>query len=205
MGYNGFGCGTVIRDLTELEVVYPACSGNPHSRGLVLASAWWQVRLNFGLQGSRVLHADWSLITIGGLEGGPGCTSTSQAAGPWTLAEALVADDDDGILANGTPNDEAICDGFAQVCILLDIDVPICEETSLPAACEESLSGKNCYADCDVSTGMGVLDIFDFLCFQTRFAKGDAYACSCDLSTGLNVCDVFDFLCFQMRFVEGCP
>ena len=24
-----------------------------------------------------------------------------------------------------------------------------------------------CYADCDWSTGIGVLDIFDFLCFQT--------------------------------------
>lgn len=29
-----------------------------------------------------------------------------------------------------------------------------------------------CYPDCDTSTGVGVLDIFDFLCFQNAFAAG---------------------------------
>ncbi len=62
-----------------------------------------------------------------------------------------------------------------------------------------------CYADCDLSTGVGVLDIFDFLCFQDAFVVGQAYACDCDASTGLGVCDVFYFLCFQDAFVEGCP
>lgn len=63
----------------------------------------------------------------------------------------------------------------------------------------------SCYADCDQSTGAGVLDIFDFLCFQDLFVAGDPYACDCDLSTGIGVCDVFDFLCFQNQFVSGCP
>ncbi len=64
---------------------------------------------------------------------------------------------------------------------------------------------ESCYADCDKSTGNGVLDIFDFLCFQDSFVAGEPYACDCDTSTGPLVCDLFDFLCFQGAFVGGCP
>ena len=59
-----------------------------------------------------------------------------------------------------------------------------------------------CYADCDWSTGPGILDIFDFLCFQNAFVTGEPYACNCEIVSGLGVCDIFDFLCFQNRFVE---
>lgn len=62
----------------------------------------------------------------------------------------------------------------------------------------------DCYADCDQSTGPGVLDIFDFLCFGNRFAMGLPYACDCDISTGVGVCDVFDFLCFGNAYALGC-
>ena len=62
-----------------------------------------------------------------------------------------------------------------------------------------------CYADCEASTGLGTLDIFDFLCFQNSFVNGEPYACDCDTSTGPLVCDLFDFLCFQDSFVAGCP
>ena len=61
------------------------------------------------------------------------------------------------------------------------------------------------HPDCDLSSGPGVLDIFDFLCFQNSFVIGEKYACDCDTSTGFGVCDVFDFLCFQSAFVAGCP
>ncbi|MFG0286099.1 MAG: hypothetical protein ACF8R7_16905 [Phycisphaerales bacterium JB039] len=56
----------------------------------------------------------------------------------------------------------------------------------------------DCYPDCD---GNGLLDFFDFLCFQNAFALGDAYA-DCD-DTGM--LDFFDFLCFQNAFAIGCP
>ena len=64
---------------------------------------------------------------------------------------------------------------------------------------------SSCYADCDQSTGVGVLDIIDFLCFQDSFVSGTAYACDCDTSTGPLVCDIIDFLCFQNAFAMGCP
>ena len=63
---------------------------------------------------------------------------------------------------------------------------------------------RPCYADCDESTGRGVLDIFDFLCFGNAFAANDPYACDCDLATGPGVCDIFDFLCFGNAFHGGC-
>jgi hypothetical protein len=59
-----------------------------------------------------------------------------------------------------------------------------------------------CYADCDKSTGFGVLDIFDFLCFQSAFVNNDPYACGCAIEPWS--CDIFDFLCFQSAFVAGC-
>jgi hypothetical protein len=55
-----------------------------------------------------------------------------------------------------------------------------------------------CYADCDEN---GVLDFFDFLCFQNAFLRLDPYA-DCD---GNGVFDFFDFLCFQNQFIAGCP
>ena len=67
------------------------------------------------------------------------------------------------------------------------------------------LECQECYADCDPSTGVGVLDIFDFLCFGNLFDQGDPYACDCDTSTGPAVCDIFDFLCFGNAFDQGCP
>jgi len=63
----------------------------------------------------------------------------------------------------------------------------------------------SCAADCDQSTGPGMLDVFDFLCFQDRFIQGHPYACDCDTATGAAVCDIFDFLCFQDAFAAGCP
>jgi hypothetical protein len=58
-----------------------------------------------------------------------------------------------------------------------------------------------CPADCDTGTGVNVLDVFDFLCFQDAFVGAERYA-DCD---GNGALDVFDFLCFQDAFVAGCP
>ncbi len=54
-----------------------------------------------------------------------------------------------------------------------------------------------CYADCDAS---GVLNVNDFVCFQTRFALGEPYA-DCD---GNGVRNVNDYICFQTKFALGC-
>jgi hypothetical protein len=72
-------------------------------------------------------------------------------------------------------------------------------------ALESGPTGSRCIADCDQSTGCGILDVFDFLCFQDAWYRGAPLACGCDASTGPLSCDIFDFLCFQDAFVAGCP
>jgi hypothetical protein len=71
-------------------------------------------------------------------------------------------------------------------------------ESVLPVA------GPTCYANCDQSTAAPVLNVNDFVCFQAKFAAGDAYA-NCDRSTAPPVLNVNDFVCFQARFAAGCP
>jgi hypothetical protein len=59
-------------------------------------------------------------------------------------------------------------------------------------------------ANCDCSAAMPVLNINDFICFQTKFASGDPYA-NCDGSTTEPVLNINDFICFQTKFAAGCP
>jgi uncharacterized membrane protein len=61
-----------------------------------------------------------------------------------------------------------------------------------------------CYANCDGSTTAPVLNINDFVCFQSRFAAGDSYA-NCDGSTTAPVLTINDYVCFQGQFAAGCP
>ena len=63
---------------------------------------------------------------------------------------------------------------------------------------------QQCYANCDGSTLLPVLNVADFVCFSQRFASGDPYA-NCDNSTMLPTLNVADFVCFQQRFAAGCP
>jgi hypothetical protein len=58
----------------------------------------------------------------------------------------------------------------------------------------------DCYANCDGSSQPPVLNVNDFVCFQSRFAANDPYA-DCDRNQSLNV---NDFVCFQGAFAAGC-
>ena len=61
-----------------------------------------------------------------------------------------------------------------------------------------------CDANCDGSVTPPLLNIFDYLCFMTRFSEGDASA-NCDGSTAPPVLNIFDYICFQKKFIAGCP
>jgi hypothetical protein len=61
-----------------------------------------------------------------------------------------------------------------------------------------------CYANCDNSTALPVLNVLDFNCFLNRFAAGEPYS-NCDGSTVAPVLNVLDFNCFLNRFASGCP
>ena len=61
-----------------------------------------------------------------------------------------------------------------------------------------------CYANCDFSTIAPMLNVNDFICFQQKYAAGDA-AANCDASTTAPVLNVNDFICFQQKYAAGCP
>jgi hypothetical protein len=168
-----------------------------HEYGELLGGIWWDIRQNILASTSTLdsyeVFVDWSFLTIGGetaLCDGCGAAAFKQSAGPRILEEVLEADDNDGNLNNGTPHDDEICAAFASH----GIEGSICAE-SRP---------RECRADCDGSTGPGILDVFDFLCFQRRVEQRDPWACDFDTSSGPGTCDVLDFLAFQDAFAGGC-
>ena len=128
-------------------------------------------------------------LIIGGPEVPP-------SADEGTLIGVLTADDDDDTLANGTPHCQQILAAFA-----LGLITP-----SFEINCSDDSAGAErfCYADFDGSTGPGVLDVFDYLAFQSLFLEGDLLACDCDISSDPGVCDMLDFICFQAAFAAGC-
>jgi hypothetical protein len=68
----------------------------------------------------------------------------------------------------------------------------------------EGGGGPACYANCDASTTQPILNVLDFICFQSQFAQATSYA-NCDNSTTPPILNVLDFICFQGRFAQGCP
>jgi Thermolysin metallopeptidase, catalytic domain len=103
IGQDFCGPGCNVRNIDAANKQYP-CAGGVHDCGQVLAGIWRDMRLKMtdrygselALELTRQLHVDWSLITVGG--------NDSNAAWPQTGIEAMIADDNDGSLLNGTPN-----------------------------------------------------------------------------------------------------
>jgi hypothetical protein len=187
-GRDVFGQNTTGRDPIVSNVQYPCSNGDPHFCGMVLSGVWWRIRTNMGnvygsqpgLDATRNLNVKWALLTVGG-------PNTLNAAGPATAIEVLTADDNDGNLANGTPNYPQICPAFAAHGI------------TCPA-----ITQNPCYANCDGSTAAPILNVNDFSCFTNLYAAGSS-AANCDASTIAPVLNVNDFNCFLNKYAAGCP
>lgn len=202
IGQDAQGCPSLHRDLSTATETFPVCdAGEPgHIRGKVLGRAWFDIWGNIGGTGAalaitRDLHVAWMMLATGDHAGASPCSTTLQSAGPFTLIEVLTADDDDDDIENGTPHEDEICAAFAGRSIFPPSGFDVCQESG----------GHPCPADCDHSTGIGVLDILDYLCFMDRFQNQDPLACDLDTSTGVGVCDIFDALVFQNEYSLGCP
>jgi hypothetical protein len=100
-----------------------------------------------------------------------------------------------------------VAQGFNSVVVHYDARPPTCQDWG-PIFMADNMwatpAPATCYANCDGSTTPPVLNVNDFVCFQSRFAAGDSYA-NCDGSTAPPVLNVNDFVCFQTRFAAGCP
>jgi hypothetical protein len=114
--------------------------------------------------------------------------STNNGSVNWWLTNDLMLY---GILMlrDGAGNDINVVPAFGTPQAFIRIDL------SSPAAC---------YANCDGSTTVPVLNVQDFACFLNAFASGESYA-NCDGSTTVPVLNVQDFACFLNAFAAGCP
>lgn len=105
--------GGAIRNPTTANQQYPCSSSAIHTCGQILGGMIRKVRLNFNqvytsslaLETARQLFVDWAQITAGG--------QGLNSAHPTTAIEMLIADDDDAVLANGTPHYCQIAAAFA--------------------------------------------------------------------------------------------
>lgn len=70
-----------------------------------------------------------------------------------------------------------------------------------------------CYANCDGSTTIPVLNALDFACFLNDFTRGrtidvffqERHYANCDGSTAIPVLNALDFACYLQRYTNGCP
>jgi hypothetical protein len=104
IGRGFFGPGTILRSLLNASRYPRDVSSDPHITGLILGGAFWDLRVATTVQTMREL----SHFAKYGLPDDP---DNGVAFTEWFL-ETLIADDDDGNLANGTPNSAAILSAF---------------------------------------------------------------------------------------------
>ncbi|MDX9752105.1 MAG: hypothetical protein RBT71_13580, partial [Flavobacteriales bacterium] len=111
-----------IRRYDQDPKVYPAdLVGQVHADGEIIAGAWWDI---YQLLGDQEL-----LLTLFA-EAYPGLQATAPngqegIAFREVLLDVLQADDDDGDITNGTPNGQAIVEGFALhgITLLSNVDM----------------------------------------------------------------------------------
>jgi hypothetical protein len=116
VGRGWSGQNTSLRNPLAANIQYPCTAGGVHACGQILGGVWWRARQNLGaalgsepgLARAQDLQVAWSLITVGGIG-----SSSNNSAHPGTVIEVLTIDDNDGNLANGTPNWSSLCPAFA--------------------------------------------------------------------------------------------
>jgi hypothetical protein len=109
MGRGFFRDDEALRHIDDPvhEAIWPRDVGEIHTTGIIFAGAMWDLRKAFIAQ----LGEDAGIALVNRLFLAAIRTSTNI---PSTLVEVLAADDDDGDLGNGTPNDCTIKSVFAR-------------------------------------------------------------------------------------------
>ncbi len=133
---KGFNLGNANSSIRRYDInpkVYPQdLTGEVHDNGEIIAGAWWDLGVQIGTQ-------EMFTIFINSHEGVP-MRPEGQEGTLYSdiLFEALIADDDNGNIGDGTPNSIAIIDNFALHGIFLQIsgdmihtEYPLIEPTDL--------------------------------------------------------------------------
>jgi len=114
----------------------------------------------------------------------------------WTLNGTVVRDTISAGLADAIPEGLA-ANGDIVECTITPGDGHV---EGTPAILRTQIG---CYANCDGTTIPPILNVSDFICFQTRYAAGNPYA-NCDGSTIPPILNVSDFVCYLTKYAAGC-
>lgn len=108
-GFLG-GADTYVRRYDDVPKVFPQdLVGEVHADGEIIAGAWWDVEENFGSHTEMTdLFNETFYATADGAAGSEGTIYTD------VLIDALVADDDNADLTDGTPRIDEIASAFCE-------------------------------------------------------------------------------------------
>jgi len=131
LGKGTFTSGNIIRRYDQTPKVYPAdIIGESHNDGEIIAGAWWDVAVNIGAVDTmtQIFTRTFSDLPDGA-DGTEGDIYHS------VLISALMTDDDDNNLSNGTPHFQQILSAFAKhgIYLLLDAEVVHTDIANQPA------------------------------------------------------------------------
>lgn len=123
--------------------VYPEdLTGQVHDNGEIIAGAWWDLGQRIGMNEMFQIFIDSHFGTPMRAEGEEGLLFSD------VLFQALIADDDNGNLADGTPNSEAIIESFALHGIKLQLVAEV-EHENVPMASSEEVIQIDFMVDID--------------------------------------------------------
>jgi hypothetical protein len=130
IGKNAFAGGGLIRRYDNTPQVYPidlqfGGSADPHKNAQIIAGAWWDLAVNLGNVDTMVrLFTDVYYDAPDAPDGAEGSLFQT------ILTDALLADDNDANLANGTPHYNQIVAAFAKHGIYREGDMEFLSNTT---------------------------------------------------------------------------
>jgi len=140
LGAGFSGAGTDVRRYDIDPKVFPEdLVGQVHADGEIIAGAWWDLGEEFGsLNDMTDLWIATFPATVDGPDGDEGSIYSD------VLLEALIQDDDDADLSNGTPRDNAIITAFAihGITLLANAElehIPVLAEEDVPVSISAEL------------------------------------------------------------------
>lgn len=149
IGENAYTAGGDIRRYDVTSLVFPKdITGEPHNDGEIIAGAWWDVSVNLGNVDSMA-----KLFTGCYNEASDGPDGTEGNVYHGVLISALLNDDNDNNLSNGTPHFRQIVSAFAKHGIYLLYDATIAHK---------ELAHQAAGAPISVSANLTVFNTFFF-------------------------------------------
>lgn len=203
------GAGTIVGPLANNGIVRPGASaGTLTVNGSYTDTGTLEIEIGgptagvdhdqLAASGAVVLSGDLSATLINGYNPASGSfviITGSSVSGAFAASNlppgfAVVYEPARVLLVKGQA-----CQGDCDSDGICDADELDCNANGTPDECDPN------HCPADIAAPFGILNVFDFLGFQSAFSNTDP--CS-DLAAPFGVFNVFDFLSFQTAFGQGC-